>query len=275
MIRRNIMLDDGRRAWLLISQIAHARISGALTRAWREPFAVDVIEAIAHHDDGWAKWEASPQLDVARGRPLSFVELNVADAIEIWNDSIAGARRIGPLAGAIVAGHFSGLAGGSDHARQPNVAEWIRTALDQRAGWLVEWQSSDSSHTSELADRAQHMLYAADLLSLWLCCDGPIAGDDDADQAATIPNTEMASRTSRILGKYHFSTESKSVGNAEILWCGSLAPWPFAVPELDFESPALAVPVAKYAGWDQIIAVGSPVRLGWQLRETLPPESEC
>ncbi len=122
MIRREVTLANGARAWLLISQVAHARVSGALTRAWREPFPEEVIEAIAHHDEGWTKWEAAPQLDAARGRPLSFVELAVADAIEIWNDSIAAARRIGPLAGAIVAGHFAGLASGSDHATQPNVA---------------------------------------------------------------------------------------------------------------------------------------------------------
>jgi hypothetical protein len=276
MIRRNITLEEDARAWLLISQVAHARVSGEIARAWREAFSDVVIEAIAHHDDGWEKWEAAPQLDPARGRPLSFLEMPVAEARRIWSASIATARRIGPLAGAIVAGHFAGLASGSDHATEPLAEEWDHTIAQERAGWLAEWQSSSPSHTLELADRAQQMLLTADLLSLWLCCDGPISDDDDADNsAAVVPNTEMESRTSTILGKYHFAAESKTIGDSEIRWRGWLAPWPFAVPKLDLRAPALVVPAAKYAGWAEIAAAGRPIQLGWQLRQTLPRESEC
>ena len=272
MIRRDITLEDGTPAWLLVSQVEHARVSGELTSAWREPFSAEVIEAITHHDDGWAKWEATPQLDPARGRPLSFLEMPVADAIEIWNDSIATARQIGLLAGAMVAGHFISLASGSDRATQPLTAEWLRATAGKRAGWLAEWQHSNPSHTRKLADRAEQMLFTADLLSLWLCCDGPIA---DEDTAAVVPNTEMESRTSTILGKYHFAADSTSVGDAEIAWRGSLAPWPFAARELELAASARAVQAAKYATWAEIDAASHPVQLGWQLRQTLSPDREC
>jgi len=275
MIRRETTLEDGTAAWLLISQVAHAHVSGELAHAWRDVFSAEVIEAIAHHDDGWAKWEAAPQLDPARGRPLSFLEMPVADAIEIWNDSIAAARRIGPLACAIVAGHFIGLAGGSDHAKEPVAEEWLRATDDERASWLAEWQGSDPSHTPELAGCAQQMLHTADLLSLWLCCDGPLASGDADENAAVVPNTEMESRTSTILGKYHFATDSRTLGKANIGWRGSLMPWPFAARELDLDAPALAAPAVKYACWAEIAAASRPVRLVWHLRQTLPCESEC
>jgi hypothetical protein len=34
MIRRNQTDDDGQAAWLLISQIEHARLSGEMAAAW-------------------------------------------------------------------------------------------------------------------------------------------------------------------------------------------------------------------------------------------------
>jgi len=271
MIRRNIQLENGAAAWLLISQVEHARISGELTRAWHEPLSQEVVDAITHHDDGWANWEAAPRLDPVRGRPLSFLEMPIADATEIWNDSIAAARRIGPLAGAIVAGHFIGLASGSDHAAQPVAQNWLRETGDQHTAWLALWQRQLPTHTLDVADRGQKMLLTADLLSLWLCCDGPVAAAD----SAAIPNTEMQSRTSTVLGKYRFTTHDKSAPDGEIAWRGSLAPWPFAAPELDLQTPALTVPAAKYESWPKVAAAGRPVRLRWRLRQTLPPGGEC
>ena len=271
MIRRDITFDDGTAGWLLISQVEHARISGALTQAWHEPFSAEAIEGITHHDDGWVKWESTPQLDAQRGRPYSFTELPIDTVLAIWDGSIAAARRIGPLAGAIVAGHFIGLASGSDQAVQPCAEEWLHATAHERGEWLDEWQGSNPSHTRESANRAQQMLLTADLLSLWLCLDGPIAGDD----AAVVPNAEMESRTSTILGKYRFTTQAMSVDEAGIDWRGSLAPWPFAAQELDLEAPALAVPAAKYDSWAEIAVAGRPRRLRWQLRETLSTASEC
>ena len=138
-------------------------------------------------------------------------------------------------------------------------------------GWLAEWQRGNPSHTHELADRAQLMLLTADLLSLWLSMNGPITSGD----SATVPNAEMQSRTSTVLGKHHFTTQAMSVGDAEIDWRGSLVPWPFAAQELNLAAPALAGPAAKYQSWAEIAAAGRPACLRWQLRQTLSPASEC
>src|SRR5882757_3486291 len=106
MIRREIELAEGERLWLLISQVDHAHISGELTRNLDERFSHEVIEAITHHDDGWAEWEAAPKLNPEIGGPYSFLEMPLTESLAIWDRSIAAAREFGPLAGFIVAGHF-------------------------------------------------------------------------------------------------------------------------------------------------------------------------
>src|SRR6187200_2267627 len=109
MIRRELKLTDNSTIWLLVSQVEHARMSGELVRDWREAFSPDVVDAIAHHDDGWAAWEDEPKLDPARGAPYSFLEMPLAESLSIWDKSIAAARAFGPLGGWIVAGHFYNL----------------------------------------------------------------------------------------------------------------------------------------------------------------------
>lgn len=270
MIRRTITVKDGSQHWLLISQVEHARISGELTRAWHEPFAKEVIEAITHHDDGWAKWEAAPQLDSQRGRPLSFTEMAVADAIIIWDDSIDAGRRIGLLAGALVAGHFIGLARGSEHASQSPAREWLPRRAADRASWLEQWQHESPADRAALADRDQHMLLTADLLSLWLCMDGPITSDE-----AAVTNSEMQARSTTVLGKYRFVESRKSTAVAKVDWLGTLDPWPYRATELNLVAPALSIPAASYDSWPKIAAAARPATLRWLLRQTLPPSGEC
>jgi hypothetical protein len=276
MIRRNLTFEDGSAGWLLVSQVEHARVSGEIARAWREQFSQDVVDAITHHDDGWAEWEAAPQLDPARGRPLSFVEMPIVESLQIWNRSIEAAHRFGDLAGAIVAGHFLGLASGSDQAQKPLVAHWSRGWSIFRLGWTGEWESRSDANTPRVFERAQQMLMAADLLSLWLCMDGPVlsAGDESLPNQAQ-PNREMQSRSATVLGKYRFEPQAKSLSATDLEWRGSLAPWPFTVEELELAAPARAVRAKTYANWQAIVAESRPFELRWRLRQTLPASTEC
>src|SRR3954465_2719915 len=102
MIRRELKLSADSAIWLLIQQVEHARISGELVRNWRDEFSADVVEAIAHHDDGWTSWENEPKFNPAVGAPYSFLEMAIAESLVIWDGSIAAARKFGPLAGYIV-----------------------------------------------------------------------------------------------------------------------------------------------------------------------------
>lgn len=271
MIRRKITFADGAAGWLFISQVEHARVSGEITRAWSEAFSQEAIDGITHHDDGWTEWEASPRIDLTRGRPQSFLELPIAEALGIWNRSIEAASRFGALAGAIVAGHFLGLASGSEYAAAPLVAHWSQGWNLFRAGWIAEWLHHDATNTPHVFERAQQMLLAADLLSLWLCMDGPISSADDDSHL----NSEMQSRSSTVLGTYRFEMKSLTFDGDRLDWCGWLAPWPFAAEAVEFAAPALAAPVGKYADWPSIQTVSRPLALHWRLRKTLPASGEC
>ena len=110
MIRREIELPtaSGLAAHLAGGACPHQR--RADSSIGTNAFSPEVVEAITHHDDGWAEWEAAPQLNPAIGGPFSFLEMPLAEALEIWDSSIAAAGKFGPLAGCIVAGHFYRLA---------------------------------------------------------------------------------------------------------------------------------------------------------------------
>ena len=136
------------------------------------------MEAITHHDDGWADWESEPKLNPAIGAPYSFLEMPLAESLDIWDRSIASARKFGPLAGYIVAGHFYNLLADSDHAKEPPAIAWLTAKRKFRTTWLDEWIRADRSHTLEYAKAAQQMLLTADLFSLWLCCDCPVDATD-------------------------------------------------------------------------------------------------
>ncbi|MEO1248806.1 MAG: DUF3891 family protein, partial [Pseudomonadota bacterium] len=108
--------------WLILNQRDHASLSADLARAMDLPpldelgAREELLAAIAHHDDGWANWDADPKTDPDLGRPRGFNEMDRRDSLPIWRASIESAATHGPLAAATVAGHFLALSrfGGDD-----------------------------------------------------------------------------------------------------------------------------------------------------------------
>ncbi len=270
MIRREIKLEQQGPQWLLVSQVEHARISGELAAVWEEQFPSEVIEAIKHHDDGWAHWEDAPQLDSRLGRPYSFLELPAVEAMTIWEGSIAEARKIGPLAGWIVAGHFMALLARSDHAQEPLAQQWLQLMAGQRTAWLTEWQNVSPDNSLQIAARAQRVLLVADLFSLWLCCDCPLT-----DGGASILNaSDMKERTAAVLGLYQFEVCESSVKlpndrnqPLQLSWTLAIKPWPLTVDELPLAANALLVPARHYEDAGELASANSPAKLHWQLKK--------
>jgi hypothetical protein len=101
MIVREVQFADGPPQWLLISQVEHAWLSGELARRCIQKFGngdlalvrvrKELFAAIMSHDDGWAEWELAPRLDPQSGKPLSFMELPLVEALDVWNASIESA----------------------------------------------------------------------------------------------------------------------------------------------------------------------------------------
>jgi hypothetical protein len=272
MIRREIELEEGERLWLLVSQVDHAHISGELTRQGVEHFSSEVIEAITHHDDGWATWEESPKLHPETGTPYSFLEMPLPESLAIWDQSIAAARKIGPLAGFIVAGHFYNLLSASEHREEAGAIAWLSAKRKSRTAWLDEWVRSNPEHTLDAAKQAQEQLLTADLFSLWLCCDAPMAGDE----VSILGESQMRPLTEKLFQKYRF----KSVGfgrrhatpdnpQEALAWVIAVEPFAFTSPMLSFSLAADVVPVARYSSWNELKSASRQIELRWRL---IPPQ---
>ncbi len=179
MIRRDATFDDGSPAWILITQIQHARVAGALAESWGlAPFSPVhprdvVLPTIYGHDDGWLLWEQQPTIDPDTGRPRSFTEMPDDVAHEIWRRSIASVAGLGPLAQYMVAQHFMRLRRGGHEMHEPAVIAFLEEFDDRCRDWLAAWQVEDSDHnTPAAAENAVDQLQTFDALSLALCCAG-------------------------------------------------------------------------------------------------------
>lgn len=187
MIRR----DSGNH-WLLISQLAHARLAGELAEAWVStdfpPVSRgDLLAAVLHHDDGWRDWELDPQLDVQTGRPRDFTEMPMGDSTAIWTRSIeqfgvgdpanlARGKSLNFLGRLWISRHFCALA---EYARENRVGNPDDVAASER--FLSEqqhWREFDSFQrqlaecggTPEIVENGFQWLRFFDRISLWLCC---------------------------------------------------------------------------------------------------------
>ncbi len=271
MIRREIELAENEKLWLLISQVDHAHVSGDLTRHGNNRFSREVIDAITHHDDGWSEWEAVPKLNPKIGGPYSFLEMPLPESLVIWDNSIAAARKFGPLAGFIVAGHFYNLLSESDHAREAAAVAWLAAKRKARTAWLDEWVRANPANSLAETKRAQHQLLIADLFSLWLCCDAPTAAED----ASVLEQSPMKLRTEKLLDEYHFAPvgfgrRHPTPANPQeaLAWVIAVDPYPFSTSPITLALTADLVPVSNYASWQELKAASRRIELRWRL---IPP----
>jgi hypothetical protein len=104
-----IVLDRGD-AWQVVLQTDHADLSGDLARAWVEqsPRHPSLVVAAARHDDGWAVWERSPQLD-DDSRPVNFLDVDITSHLAFYRAGIAAITEEDPYSGLLVSMHGAGI----------------------------------------------------------------------------------------------------------------------------------------------------------------------
>jgi len=259
MIRFRQTGPDGDERWVLISQPEHARLAGQLAAAWAHPgwTAIEprdeVLDAVTHHDDGWIDWERSPDVD-SEGNPRQFTDMPLDVALTIWRSSIAICRDIGPLAGAMVAGHFAGLLrrfpGWRDRctAEEASQADSFLAEQDQLCRtWREAWLAADRRHRPKVADAALAHLQMFDAISLWLC-----GHDHPKSFEPEPPAGEESCRFDR-------------VGNRT--W--TVSPWPFRAGHVRLEAATRIVAAAAYANREALAeAPKKPCAVEWQLRRS-------
>lgn len=174
-------------AWWLIAQPDHAALAGELPAQFAAPGFPnpdgEVIQAIALHDAGWARYDgggergggkgiAPEPLREPSGRPLSFLQAPVAVFVEAWVASIQCAEsKAGAIGGLMVSGHFCRLA---EHrlnsaTDMPEDVGRIRAFVENESRQYEARLGRQPRPHSEV-ERLVDLLQFCDLLSLYLCC---------------------------------------------------------------------------------------------------------
>ena len=220
MLHRHI--DTGT---VLISQPAHAWVSGQLAAVWGnerfgavEPFA-EVHLAAEQHDIGWLEWEAAPTLNPASGLPRTFRDLPTNEHVAVW--APAGPRSLvyGPYIALLVSLHGTGLYQRHDFTRDTlEEAEAARRFIIAGAAFeegLLRRMTDDPQYAAFAAPgivaRNRRLVAVWDALSLALC--GGIVEDY---QLSSVPSEDepVSMLVHRVEeGRERFSVE----------------PWPFLV----------------------------------------------
>jgi hypothetical protein len=155
--------------WELVRQPDHGVLACALLDAIADAprGPLDGFRlAVAHHDDGWAERDRAPRPGDGEG-PESFLELSLAEHVEISGESVRVAGDLHPYAEAIVALHGAWLHG-SRVVQDPALAE-------QRDAVITSWRALAEERALELgvplADlhHDQRLCAMVDFVSLWLC----------------------------------------------------------------------------------------------------------
>ncbi len=165
--------------WWLISQPDHAALSAALAGSFVSPAfpTVDPLlaRAIEVHDAGWAVFTpetgvGEPQLD-ARGKPISFIEIEPPEFLRAWTASIERAEQVCPAGGYITSRHFAVLGRGRLDANfdSPENAARLQSFLGREFARQRRLAAESGRPTAEL-DHLVAVLQFCDLLSLFLCC---------------------------------------------------------------------------------------------------------
>lgn len=211
---------------LAISQPAHALISGRILGAWAEPLHETTVLAGEQHDVAWLDWETSPTFDPATGRPHSFRAIGAALHAPMWERGVdraqaAWGRRVALLVsrhGSTIYERFSDRhrSEGVDARTEDDRAaqDYLRRHRSLQGGW-----ARALGIDVDVVMREADLLAFADTLSLVLC--GALPRPTQLD---------VAGRTITLL----------PCPDAPDTY--SLAPWPFVLDEVTFETEARVLP---------------------------------
>ena len=251
MIRRDMQLDDGSRAWALISQVEHARVAAELATDWGSaavecyPRADVVLPTVLHHDDGWAEWEAQPTIDPATGKPRADTEMPNDEAHNIWRRSIERVGPWGPLAQFMVARHFMRLRMAGDEPEEESVRAFLSEFGPRCDRWREEFiAAARFAHDTNVPELAVGFLQTFDLFSLYLCCT-----PSRREYQLPLPNGGVLALT---------------IAAGEV----TVDPWPWEVSEKNVQTLAAQIPATPLTSDAELrdrMNVAQ-IELGWRLK---------
>jgi hypothetical protein len=249
---------------LVVTQPAHAWVSGQLARAWGNarfgPVAPweEVCLGAEQHDVGHAVWEGAPTLNPATGRPFSFLELPLDEHLRLWSTAGRLALTQGRYPALLVSLHGTGLYERRDLASLPaEQAAAVRAFLARERDFqqgLVEALRRDPRYAAQAADAAlarnRRLVAVWDAFSLAVCHGlragrtiGPVPTADGETDLRLEPDPDAADTI-------------------------AVAPWPFGAERVELVVEARRLP-ETFASQESMRAAlaGAPwVSLGVRLR---------
>jgi hypothetical protein len=217
---------DDPNGFTVITQPAHAWVSGQLARAWGSrrfgtfyPYE-EMCLAAEQHDIGWLEWERAPTLNLKTGRPHSFMDLPVPDHTTMWSSSGELAKIQGRYSALLISMHGSGLYerhdGSKDSPQDARlIQEYLKDAHAFEAALLADLKRDNiyGSHylSPEIIARNRRLIGVWDYLSLMVCM-GLKEG-----QSRTIERVPCAKGVAALT--------LKSLGNEMVDY--AISPWPF------------------------------------------------
>lgn len=159
---------------VVVTQQAHAWLSGQLARAWgSEDFGPvvpreEVCLAAEQHDLGMAGWDRAPELNSRTGLPRSFMEMDLATHLRLWTEGpelLLGQSR---YAGLLASMHGSALYARRDlSSMEPPARELVTQFLSRRAEFEQRVRDTLAAGEGEIA-RNQRLVWTWDGMSLAL-----------------------------------------------------------------------------------------------------------
>jgi hypothetical protein len=208
---------------IVITQPAHAWLSGQLARAWgNDQFGAvapreEVCLGAEQHDVGHTAWERAPTLNPQTGLPFSFFELPRHEHVRLWSGAARMVLPQGRYAALLVSLHGTGLYEHYDAATEsPENAEIVQDYLTQERAFQEEILTSlraDSHYrpyaAEEVVARNRRLLQIWDALSLALCFGGW--------RTRSVPQVPAATGTTTLILHAHDADPTRIL----------VVPWPF------------------------------------------------
>lgn len=248
---------------IVISQPAHAWVSGQLARAWGndrfgqvEP-REEVCLAAEQHDIGWTDWERAPTWNAKTGLPYVFFAMPRETHLRIWTEAGEKALTFCRYTALLVSLHGTGLYERYNATlNAPEEAQAVERFLAEQHSFQGELLASlrrderySRASAAEPIDRNRSLIRVWDRLSIALC-----TGLREERKVDGVPTAD---------GEAAFTLRPAADDPSSII----VSPWPFAGREvaLGCEGRRLAGPFpdqeAMRAAWSRAPWVRIAMRL--------------
>jgi Protein of unknown function (DUF3891) len=242
-----------------VPQYEHGALAGELASRWgNERFAAPSLApalriAAAHHDDGWRELDDLPAYNPEAGRPAHFLELPLERTIPPYGRGVDSVFARDPLAGALVAMHWTGLywsrwgLQGSEPLAHPLAEEVVAERERQRAETLLgAWRQAGGLRSEFEAHvwHAYEVLQALDVISLALSLLDPSRPTETSAEPVPVPSVLWAVEQppgARLVPDVPTAPLGDHVDLTLLVaepGRATIDPWPLAVERLELALPA-------------------------------------